>query len=213
MKIEMLIDELQEIVDDAFTLPLSGGKTVVNTERLKEIIEDMRINLPIEVKQAKSIAADRTNILNESRAEAENLVQEAEERSKSMVEQAEEKSKNMVKQAEEKSKNMVKQAEEKSKAMVKQADEKSKAMIQQSEIVRMAQQQAQQILDSANQQAFEIKNAANIYIDNMMKKADDELSKNLAEVKKTRQSLKNYQQNQQNNTAKQPPRSTNAVRK
>ena len=202
MKIEMLIDELQEIVDDAFTLPLSGGKTVVNTERLKEIIEDMRINLPIEVKQAKSIAADRTNILNESRAEAENLVQEAEERSKSMVEQAEEKSKNMVKQA-----------EEKSKAMVKQADEKSKAMIQQSEIVRMAQQQAQQILDSANQQAFEIKNAANIYIDNMMKKADDELSKNLAEVKKTRQSLKNYQQNQQNNTAKQPPRSTNAVRK
>ena len=202
MKIEMLIDELQEIVDDAFTLPLSGGKTVVNTERLKEIIEDMRINLPIEVKQAKSIAADRTNILNKSRAEAENLVQEAEERSKSMVEQAEEKSKNMVKQA-----------EEKSKAMVKQADEKSKAMIQQSEIVRMAQQQAQQILDSANQQAFEIKNAANIYIDNMMKKADDELSKNLAEVKKTRQSLKNYQQNQQNNTAKQPPRSTNAVRK
>ena len=79
MKIEMLIDELQEIVDEAFTLPLSGGKTVVNTERLKEIIEDMRTNLPIEIKQAKSIAADRTNILTRSRDEAERIVQEAEE--------------------------------------------------------------------------------------------------------------------------------------
>ena len=80
MKIEMLIDEPQEIVDEAFTLPLSGGKTVVNTERIKEIIDDMRSNLPVELKQAKSIAADRTNIINKSKAEAERIVQEAEDR-------------------------------------------------------------------------------------------------------------------------------------
>ncbi len=36
MKMEMLIDELQEVVDSAFALPLSGGKMVVNVERLKE---------------------------------------------------------------------------------------------------------------------------------------------------------------------------------
>ena len=42
MKMEMLIEDLQTLVDDAFTLPLSGGKTFVNTERLKEIIEEMR---------------------------------------------------------------------------------------------------------------------------------------------------------------------------
>ena len=160
MKIEMLIDELQEIVDEAFTLPLSGGKTVVNTERIKEIIDDMRSNLPVELKQAKSIAADRTNIINKSKAEAERIVQEAEDRSKVMAQQTDERAKNTVRQAE----------------------ERAAALVQQSEIVARA-----------NQQAAKIKGAANSYIDGIMKKADEELSRNLADLKKTRESLKNYQ--------------------
>lgn len=89
MKIEMLIDKLQEVVDGAFTLPLSGGKTVVDTEELKKIIEDMRNNLPQEIRQAKSIADDRTNIINKSKEDAEKVVQQAEERAKLMVSQSE----------------------------------------------------------------------------------------------------------------------------
>ena len=42
-------------------------------------------------------------------------------------------------------------------------------------------------------QASEIKGAANVYIDGLMKKADEDLSNNLAQLKKTRESLKNYQ--------------------
>ena len=161
MKIEMLIDDLQGVLDEAFTLPLSGGKTVVNTERLREIIEEMRTNLPVEVKQAKRIAADRTNILNNSRDEAERIVQAAEER--------------------------------------------ARAMVQQSEIVKQAQQKANEIIFNANHQAAEIKKAANSYIDGIMKKADEELSKNLSDLKKTRSSLQSYQQKgaAQNKTKKQ----------
>lgn len=150
MKIEMLIDELSEIVDAAFTLPLSGGKMVVNTERIKEIIEEMRTNLPQEVRQAKNIAADRNNIITKSKQEAEDIIQKAEER--------------------------------------------AKTMIAQSEIVRQAQQKADDIVYKANVQANEIKQAANTYIDNAMKQADDELSANLANLKKTRQKLKSLQQ-------------------
>lgn len=150
MKMETLIDELQTIVDEAFTLPLSGGKTVVNTEHLREVIEEMRVNLPVELKQAKSIAADRNNIIKKSKAEAEQIVQNAEER--------------------------------------------AKAMVQQSEIVAQAQTKANDIIYNAKQQAEELKKAANKYVENLMKKADEELSKNLADLQKTRQSLKNYQQ-------------------
>lgn len=171
MKIEVLIDELQEIIDEAFTLPLSGGKTVVNTERIREIIDDMRSNLPIELKQAKSIAADRTNIINRSKSEAENIVQEAEDRAKTMVQQA----------------------EDKANSTIKQAEEKANAMVQQSEIVIRAQNKANDIIAQADKQASEIKGAANNYIDGIMKKADEELSENLAQLKKTRESLKSYQ--------------------
>ena len=150
MKMEMLIDELSEIVDAAFTLPLSGGKTVVNTERIKEIIEEMKTNLPQEVRQAKNIAADRSNIIAKSKEEAEAIIQKAEERAKTMVAQ--------------------------------------------NEIVRQAQQKASEIILDANTKASEIKQAANLYIDNLMKKADEELSADLANLKKTRQSLKSVQQ-------------------
>lgn len=167
MKMEMLIDDLQTLIDEAFTVPLSGGKTVVNTERLKEIIEEMRTNLPIEIKQAKSIAADRTNILNNSRNEAERIVQAAEDRARTMV--------------------------------------------QQSEIVKQAQQKANEIIFNANQQANQIKNAANTYVEGLMKKSDDELSKNLAELKKTRSGLTAYMK--QNGGAKGGAKGTNAREK
>lgn len=150
MKMEMLINELQEIADGAFTIPLSGGKTVVNSERLNEIIEEMRSNFPTEIKQAKIIAADRNSIINKSKEEAEAIIQRAEER--------------------------------------------AKAMVMQSEIVKQAQQKANEIVFNAEQQASQIKGAANTYIDGLMKKADEELSRNLADLQKTRKGLAAYQQ-------------------
>lgn len=115
MKMEMLIDELSEIVDGAFTLPLSGGKTVVNTERIKEIIEEMRTNLPQEIRQAKNIAADRSNIISKSKEEAEAIIQKAEERSKAMIAQNE-----IVRQAQQKASEIISDANTKA-AEIKRA--------------------------------------------------------------------------------------------
>lgn len=149
MKLEMLIDELQEIVDSAFKMPFSGGKKVVNAERIQEIVEEMRTNMPQEVRQAKSIVADRNNIINKAKKEAEMVVQQAEERAKAMVER--------------------------------------------NEITRQAQQKATEMVAKAEEEAAQVKQAANRYIEHIMKKADDDLSLNLAALKKTRQNLRTYQ--------------------
>ncbi|MGN0536716.1 MAG: ATPase [Acutalibacteraceae bacterium] len=145
MKVEMLVDELSQLIDEAWSLPLSGGKTVINAERARELIEEIKTNMPQEIRQAKNIAADRNTILTKAKEEAESIVQKAEER--------------------------------------------AKAMITQSEIVRQAQQKSQEIIFDANQKATEIKDAANAYLDNLLKKADEELSANLAQLKKTREGL------------------------
>ncbi len=89
MNMEMLIEELQDIADNAFTIPLSGGKTVVNAERLKDIIDEMKENIPQEIKQAKNIVADRNNIIASAKKEAEEIVQAAEARSKDLTERHE----------------------------------------------------------------------------------------------------------------------------
>ena len=159
MKMEMLIDELQEVVDSAFALPLSGGKMVVNVERLKDIISEMKANIPQEIRQAKNIVADRTKILSDANKEAESIVQTAEARAKELTDRH--------------------------------------------EITRNAQQSADDILSKANEEAEKIRGAANAYIENIMKKADDSLSENLAQLQKTRQSLMALQnKSQQKRTAK-----------
>lgn len=150
MKLDMLIDELQEIIDNSTKTLFSGGRKAVNVERIQEIIEEMRTNMPQEVRQAKNIAADRSNILAKSRQEAETIVQQAEERAKGMVER--------------------------------------------SEITRQAQMRASEIISKANEEALKIKRAASDYVDDIMKKADSELSANLSALKKTRQSLKAFQE-------------------
>ena len=85
MKIELILDDIQELVERAKTVPLSGKKV----ERLLELIDELRTNMPKEVQQAKNIAAESNNIIESAKQEAERIVQQAEERAKMMIEQNE----------------------------------------------------------------------------------------------------------------------------
>ena len=89
---------------------------------------------------------------------------------------------------------------------MQQAEERAKAMVERSEITRQAQIKANEIIARATEEAEKIKQAANQYIDGMMKKADDELSANLAALKKTRQNLKSYQSKGSANAKNNPPK-------
>lgn len=94
MNVSEILDTIDDMLDKAWSLPLSGGKCVVDVERLRELIGDVRLNLPSEVKQAKMIVADRRQIVDDARSEAEGIVRRAEDRAKAIVDKDE-----LVKQA------------------------------------------------------------------------------------------------------------------
>lgn len=147
MTVDELLDQIDDMADRAFSLPLSGGRCVIDTERLREIIDDIRLNLPQEIRQAKAIVSDRSDIISTARKEADLIVRTAEER--------------------------------------------AKAMLAQEEIIRQAQQKANDMLGSAGLKSREMKRAANEYIDELMKRTDDALTANVAELRKARQALRN----------------------
>ena len=62
MNIEEILDVLDELLDKAWSLPLTGGRCVVDAERVRELIDDIRLNMPTEIKQAKAIVADRRDV-------------------------------------------------------------------------------------------------------------------------------------------------------
>ena len=89
MRVDELISELQDLVADAKTLPLSGGKVIVEAEKVYDILDEIQDTLPAEVRQAKNIVADRSQIIAEAKKEAEDIIRAAEERKKQMIEQSE----------------------------------------------------------------------------------------------------------------------------
>ena len=89
MRVDELISELQDLVADAKTLPLSGGKVIVEAEKIYDILDEIQDTLPAEVRQAKNIVADRSQIIAEAKKEAEDIIRAAEERKKQMIEQSE----------------------------------------------------------------------------------------------------------------------------
>ena len=53
--------------------PFTGGKRMVDVEKLQEILDEIRLNLPTELRQAKAIVNDRADIENSARKEADGM--------------------------------------------------------------------------------------------------------------------------------------------
>lgn len=76
MKVLDLLDQLEDLVDNASSVPLTG-KAMVSREEVLSILKDIRIVIPDEVKQARWIKDERTKILNDAQQEAERIMRTA----------------------------------------------------------------------------------------------------------------------------------------
>lgn len=104
MTINENLDLIDDILDAAWTVPLSGGRCVVDIDKVREAVEDIRLNMPAEIKQAKLIVSDRKQIIDDARKEAESILKVAEERAKKLVETSE-----IVRQSQERAKEIITQ--------------------------------------------------------------------------------------------------------
>ncbi|MFR8104419.1 MAG: ATPase [Clostridia bacterium] len=88
MEIFTLLETLEEILENSKTIPFSD-KGIVDKEEMLEIIKEIRLKLPDELKQAKWVKEERQRILAESQKEADDIVKEAENRIISMIDEHE----------------------------------------------------------------------------------------------------------------------------
>ena len=88
MEIFTFLETLEDILENSKKLPFTD-KVIVNKEELVEIIQEIRLKLPDELKQAKWVKEERQRILQEAQKEAEGVVKEAENRIISMIDEHE----------------------------------------------------------------------------------------------------------------------------
>lgn len=85
MNIDEILDEMDELLDKSASVPFMSHKKIVDGERMRELINDIRLNLPHELKEAKKIEFDCQRILNEAKISADGVIRKAEERAAQIV--------------------------------------------------------------------------------------------------------------------------------
>ncbi len=84
MDIEQLIDALEDKIDSCITIPI-WGRGIVNKEELLDMIADIRVKFPDEMKQAKWVKDERQRIISDAQKEAAGIIKAAEEKIAIMV--------------------------------------------------------------------------------------------------------------------------------
>lgn len=85
MNIYSLIEYLEKEIKDAAVVPFSGKKVGVDRDQMLSIIDEIRNQLPAEIKEAESIMAQSEAIVAQAQKEAEIVSSEAENLRNSLV--------------------------------------------------------------------------------------------------------------------------------
>lgn len=136
MNISENLDLIDDILDAAWTVPLSGGRSVVDIDKVREAIDDIRLNMPTEIKQAKLIVADRKVIIEDARKEAESVVRIAEERSKKLIDTSE-----IVRQSQERAKEIITQTNAQNRELKRATNEFIENLLKNAEEILTSAQQ------------------------------------------------------------------------
>lgn len=88
MKIDELLREIEEIVNTASSVPLTG-KIMVEGEEIINILNEIERVLPDEIKSARWIQAEKDRILNEARTEYDAVINDAKRQAEALVEENE----------------------------------------------------------------------------------------------------------------------------
>ena len=89
MNVNELLDTIEDTLEESTSMPLSGGKRLVDVEKVRDYLDDIPANLPGELRQAQQIVNDRAQIVDTANAQAQAIVKKAEERARILVSDAE----------------------------------------------------------------------------------------------------------------------------
>ena len=87
--VQRLLDMLYGMIDEAKSAAFSSDKCIINRDEALDLLDEIRANLPGELRQAQQIVNDRAQIVETANAQAQVIVKKAEERARILTSEAE----------------------------------------------------------------------------------------------------------------------------
>lgn len=88
MEILSILETMEDLVEKSVSVPFSG-KCMIDKEEMLEIIKEIRLKIPDDIKQAKWVKEERQKILLEAQKEANNIIKDAESQIAALVDEHE----------------------------------------------------------------------------------------------------------------------------
>lgn len=76
-KIEQIIDEIEDYIENCKFQPFSSEKIIVNKEELEELLSELRLKTPDEIKKYQKIINNKEAIINDAKERADAMIKEA----------------------------------------------------------------------------------------------------------------------------------------
>jgi F0F1-type ATP synthase membrane subunit b/b' len=139
-----LIDSLEELVVQARRLPM-GGNLVVDRKRMLDVVDQLRLAVPGDLRQAAQILEAREQILEDAQRTAERIVEQAKIDRERLID-----TNAVVIEAEERGQAILAEAEQRARHVIAEADATA------AEHLSEAAEAATKQLDDADQYALEL---------------------------------------------------------
>lgn len=117
MDILHLVDRLEELFNESRPIPLTHN-VIVDEDRILEIIDQMRISIPEEVKKAQQVLAQRDRVLAQAQEEANRTIKMAQKKAEEIVAKE-----SIAQAAESRADQIIEQARADAEAVRRDADE------------------------------------------------------------------------------------------
>ena len=88
-RIEQIIEEIEEYIDSCKFQPLSTTKIIVNKDQMDELLRELRMKPPDEIKRYQKIIANKDAILADAQQKAESMIEEAHAQTSELVSEPE----------------------------------------------------------------------------------------------------------------------------
>ena len=119
-RIEQLIEDIYEFIESCKMQPLSSTKVIVPKDQLYDLLDELRLRTPDEIKRYQKIIANRDAILADAEEKAEMIIRQSKEKAKELVNEHE-----IMQQAYYQANEMIMQASEEANRLRREAAEEA----------------------------------------------------------------------------------------
>jgi cell division septum initiation protein DivIVA len=185
MRIFHVLDKIENAIYNSRKVPLSDY-SLIRRDKILNLIEKTRQELPKEMKQARWVTQENQRILQDSQRKAVDIVRESEKRSEELLKAAQEESRKRL-DKEEIVVHAKKRAEELLETAGKEAETiVTNAKMQSDEIMKTAKSKAESMVARAKEEAEITRSGADSYALKILSNLESEFSRVLAVIRKSK---------------------------